>query len=369
MNQMNRHWIFNRRLDLSLLLLPVWLCWLVFFLLPKRWVNIDLPLWTWVVFILGLDVSHVWSTLFRTYLDPAEFSQHKKTLCLTPVLVLMVCFGIALFLRDWFWRALSYFAVFHFVKQQYGFMILYKAKAGDFTPKSLSDSSIIYLATLYPMVFWHLSPDRNFSWFIENDFFRLSDMVSDMQWILDICNLLYWLLILAWVRQEFLIYRKNRSNASIGKILWVLTTAANWYLGIVFFNSDLVFSISNVVAHGVPYLVLINWYVIRKKRILATGEKPYTFRWRWIGWIFGGSLFLAFIEEYGWDVLINREKQAFFTIFLPYTLSLTAIPTIQAAVLSVLILPQVTHYVIDGGIWKNNEKNPHLNQILSIDRS
>jgi len=123
------------------------------------------------------------------------------------------------------------------------------------------------------------------------------------------------------------------------------------------------------VAHGVPYLVLINWYVIRKKRILATGEKPYTFRWRWIGWIFGGSLFLAFIEEYGWDVLINREKQAFFIVFLPYTLSLTAIPTIQAAVLSVLILPQVTHYVIDGVIWKNNEKNPHLNQILSIDRS
>jgi len=226
-------------------------------------------------------------------------------------------------------------------------MILYKAEAGDFTPRSLSDSSIIYLATLYPMVFWHLSPDRNFSWFIENDFFRLSDMVPNMQWILDTCNLLYWLLILVWLGQEFLIYRKNRSNVSIGKILWVLMTAANWYLGIVFFNSDLVFSISNVVAHGVPYLVLINWYAIRKKRILATGEKPHTFRWRWIGWIVDGSLFLAFIEEYGWDILMSREKQAFFASFLPYTLSLITTPTIQAMVLSILISPQVTHYVID----------------------
>ena len=80
-------------------------------------------------------------------------------------------------------------------------MILYKAEAGDFTPRSLSDSSIIYLATLYPMVFWHLSPDRNFGWFIENDFFRLSDMVPNMQWILDTCNLLYWLLILVWLGQ------------------------------------------------------------------------------------------------------------------------------------------------------------------------
>ena len=237
-------------------------------------------------------------------------------------------------------------------------MILYKAEAGDFTPRSLSDSSIIYLATLYPMVFWHLSPDRNFSWFIENDFFRLSDMVPNMQWILDTCNLLYWLLILVWLGQEFLIYRKNRSNVSIGKILWVLMTAANWYLGIVFFNSDLVFSISNVVAHGVPYLVLINWYAIRKKRILATGERPHTFRWRWIGWIVGGSLFLAFIEEYGWDVLMSREKQAFFASFLPYTLSLITTPTIQAVVLSILISPQVTHYVIDVVIWKTTKKSP-----------
>ena len=80
MSQMNYHWIFNRRLDLSLLLIPVWLCWLVFLFLPERWVTIDLPLWAWVVFILGLDISHVWSTLFRTYLDPVELSQHKKTL-------------------------------------------------------------------------------------------------------------------------------------------------------------------------------------------------------------------------------------------------------------------------------------------------
>ena len=237
-------------------------------------------------------------------------------------------------------------------------MILYKAEAGDFTPRSLSDSSIIYLATLYPMVFWHLSPDRNFSWFIENDFFRLSDMVPNMQWILDTCNLLYWLLILVWLGQEFLIYRKNRSNVSIGKILWVLMTAANWYLGIVSFNSDLVFSISNVVAHGVSYLVLINWYAIRKKRILTTGEKPHTFRWRWIGWIVDGSLFLAFIEEYGWDILMSREKQAFFASFLPYTLSLITTPTIQAVVLSILISPQVTHYVIDVVIWKTTKKSP-----------
>ena len=65
---------------------------------------------------------------------------------------------------------------------------------------------------------------------------------------------------------------------------------------------------------------------------------------------------------------MSREKQAFFARFLPYTLSLITTPTIQAVVLSILISPQVTHYVIDGVIWKNNEKtidelvNDHINK-------
>ena len=73
---MKGNWLFNRRTDLFLLGLPVWLCWIVFFLLPDRLIYIGVPLWVWVVFILGIDVSHVWSMIFRTYLDPEEFSRH-----------------------------------------------------------------------------------------------------------------------------------------------------------------------------------------------------------------------------------------------------------------------------------------------------
>jgi len=55
---------------------------------------------------------------------------------------------------------------------------------------------------------------------------------------------------------------------------------------------------------------------------------------------------------------MSREKQAFFASFLPYTLSLITTPTIQAVVLSILISPQVTHYVIDVVIWKTTKKSP-----------
>jgi len=38
----------------------------------------DTPEWTWVAAVLLIDVAHVWSTLFRVYLDPVEFRRRTK---------------------------------------------------------------------------------------------------------------------------------------------------------------------------------------------------------------------------------------------------------------------------------------------------
>jgi len=366
---MKGNWLFNRRTDLFWLGLPVWLCWIVFFLLPDRFIYIGVPLWVWVVFILGIDVSHVWSTIFRTYLDPEEFSRHKLTLCLTPIIIFVLSFGVAFLSSDWFWRILAYLAVFHFIKQQYGFMVLYKTRSEDFNRRQiLPDKWVIYLSMFYPLLYWHLAPKRNFSWFVENDFIFLHQWFqpSWLMFILNVFDVLYWLIILGWAGQEVWTKRKVGIGISTGKIIWVLTTAANWYLGIIFFNSDLVFSVSNVVAHGVPYLVLITWYIIRKKDLLHQVTLRYSVCVRWFFLIIGGSLLLAFFEEYGWDLFLNGEKRSFFSYFLPYYFELLTNPIARSLATAMLSLPQVTHYIIDGVIWKNNKKNPHLKPILEI---
>tara|TARA_B100001105_G_C22354586_1_gene427359 strand:- start:85 stop:1197 length:1113 start_codon:yes stop_codon:yes gene_type:complete len=366
---MKGNWLFNRRTDLFLLGLPVWLCWIVFFLLPDRLIYIGVPLWVWVVFILGIDVSHVWSMIFRTYLDPEEFSRHKLTLCLTPIIVFIFSFGVAFLSSDWFWRILAYLAVFHFIKQQYGFMMLYKTRSGDFNSQQvLPDKWVIYLSMFYPLAHWHLVPKRNFSWFIENDFIFFHQWFhhSWLMFMLNVANILYWLIILGWVGQEVWVMRKVGMGINTGKIIWVLTTASNWYLGIIFFNSDLVFSVSNVVAHGVPYLVLITWYVIRKRDLLRRVPLLRLIRVRWVLLIIGGSLLLAFFEEYGWDLFLNGEKRRFFSHFLPYSFEVLTNPIGRALATAILSLPQITHYIIDGVIWKNNKKNPHLKPILEI---
>ena len=71
----------------------------------------------------------------------------------------------------WFWRVLAYVAVLHFVRQQYGWLALYRACAGDQSRLgAIIDRSAIYLATLYPLLYWHAHLPRSFAWFMPGDF-------------------------------------------------------------------------------------------------------------------------------------------------------------------------------------------------------
>lgn len=349
------NWIFSKRYDLICLFFPVWGVWLVMFSLPATWITVEVPLWVWVIFVLGIDVSHVWSTLFRTYLDREEYLQHRKLLISAPILAFIGAAAIAAISMALFWRVLAYVAVFHFIKQQYGFMRIYKVKARDFKKQWLSDNLVIYLSMLYPMFFWHLNLDRRFSWFISGDFIQWQpEFISTIN---AIGALLYFLIIGFWLAQEF--YRTKVRSLPTGKVLWVLTTAGNWYIGIVYFNSDLVFTVTNVVAHGVPYLALILFYQQRKFQLKSRRIRKL----KYVLMVLAGVFLLALGEEYFWDLFVNKENGAFFAAFLPY---FDTVPALHWQVLATAILsvPQITHYIVDGFIWKNNEKNPYLKEAI-----
>jgi hypothetical protein len=84
----------------------------------------DTPEWAWVAGVLLIDVAHVWSTLFRVYLDPIEFRRRPGLYLLVPVAGLVVGVGLYALGSVVFWRCLAYLAVFHFVRQQYGWVML-----------------------------------------------------------------------------------------------------------------------------------------------------------------------------------------------------------------------------------------------------
>ena len=68
-------WLFGRGLDMLLFGGSALLAFVLVALgAATGLLTADVPHWVWIVCILSVDVAHVWSTLFRVYLDGAECS-------------------------------------------------------------------------------------------------------------------------------------------------------------------------------------------------------------------------------------------------------------------------------------------------------
>src|SRR5262249_771377 len=215
--------------------------------------------------------------------------------CLVPVVGLVVGIGLSSLGPIVFWRCLAYLAVFHFVRQQYGWVMLYRARCGERDRAGrLIDSAAIYLATIYPLVHWHAHLPRKFWWFLKGDFGTIPQLAEQL------LEPIYWPALGLYFARS--IWRRLAHGfANPGKDLVVLTTALCWYVGIVTFNSDYAFTVTNVVIHGVPYLVLIYWYAWVRK---TTEPRPPVNHTRTLGVFIAVVWALAFAEELLWDKFI-----------------------------------------------------------------
>jgi hypothetical protein len=333
----NNKWLFSREVDLSVFLGSAVVSLL---LLAVGWqlgiLHDDSPDWTWISAVLLIDIAHVWSTSFRVYFDAEEFRRRVWLYTLVPVAGYAV--GVALYSEGElvFWKALATVAVFHFVRQQYGWVALYRRKLGETSGATWwIDAAAIYLSTVYPLAFWMTSLPRNFNWFVENDFFALPEIVETILFPLYVLALTVY-----FGKSIYLYFAEGFLN--IGKDIVVATTAVCWYVGIVAFNSDYAFTVTNVIIHGVPYFALIYFYAKSRR---ATATKFYrALSNNWI--IFLATLWaLAYIEELFWHRGVWHEREFLFGAGW----NLTEWKTYLVPLLAV---PQLTHYVLDGFIWR-----------------
>ena len=336
-----RYWLFSAPVDLSVFLGSAVVSLV---LLAIGWqfgfLNDDSPDWTWVSAVLLIDVAHVWSTSFRVYFDAAELRRRVWLYTLVPIFGYAV--GVALYSEGEliFWKSLALFAVFHFVRQQYGWVKLYRAKLREKSRFSLFlDTAAIYLATVYPLAFWMTSLPRNFNWFVENDFFSLPQIVETVLFPI------YVFALAAYFAKLFYQY-STAGFLNIGKDIIVLTTAVCWYVGIVALNSDYAFTVTNVIIHGVPYFALIYFY---SKSRRETANRFYrTISSNWL--IFLATLWaLAYIEELLWNCGVWHEHEFLFG-------KSWSIDDWKIYLVPLLAVPQLTHYILDGFVWrrKNN---------------
>ena len=310
----------------------------------------ELPTGMWVVLIVGIDVSHVYSTVFRTYLDPRERARLPDLYKLFPIVAWAG--GVVLYSMGalYFWRALAYLAVFHFVRQQYGFMMIYGAR--NRTGSELIDKVAIYSATLYPLVYWHCH-DRVFHWFVESDFlsFRLPGLTH-------VGLALYVAILGAYAVVEFQSYRAT-GRVNIPKTLLLVSTALTWWVGIITFNNDVAFTATNVVAHGIPYLALM--WLYKRKEATLTRSPSLLFRLKGLPLYVGLLFTIGFIEEAFWDGLVWRDHYELFS----WIWKIGAPPEGALAFLvPLLVLPQLLHYVFDAFLWRLHTGDPQWRAVL-----
>lgn len=351
-------WVYSPAFDIAFILSPAVGVAAIVLLFPELFERAnDVPLWAWVVLVIGVDVAHVYSTLFRTYFDPEEFRARRALYLTVPFAawaggILLYLGGAALF-----WRALAYIAVYHFVRQQYGFMMIYaRDERTALLPSLWLDRLAIYLATIYPLIFWHAHP-REFSWFVEGDFVRLAQPVERIAFVVYLATLIVYL-----ARETVRTLATRRLNW--GKNLLLGGTVAAWYIGIVFTNGDLAFTFTNVIAHGIPYIALIWIYAYKKWRDRSAPSPAYRklFQPRFVPFYLAAILILAYGEEAVWDIFVWHDHCSAFLDCLG--LAGRAHDHVLLWLVPLLAVPQLTHYILDGFIWRIRKPDEGFKRLL-----
>ena len=354
-------WLFSARADLVAFVFAPMLAFALLGLAPLLGIGLrgSTPTWAWIACVVMVDVAHVHSTVFRVYLDTAEVRRRPMLYLGTPVMAYSL--GVLVhrtFGALGFWRTLAYLAVWHFVRQQVGWVALYRARGGergDLARKldAWLDPAAIYAATLYPLLAWHARLPRRISWFVAGDFVhgvpQLAASIAKPVWLA--------LLVLFVARQLQL--GIDRRGVNLGKVLVVLGTYATWWVGIVVCDSDYAFTVTNVLPHGIAYFVLIAAYSRRRyaDRSAAPAKLASSLLRFGFGAAFAVLVLFSFAEEGLWDRFVWHDHERLFGE--GHVLSTRAL----AFLVPLLALPQAVHYVLDGAIWKRRG-NPTLSRYL-----
>lgn len=321
------------------------------------------PPWLFLLAVVGVDVAHVWATGWRLLAGGNE--GNRRALLYGAIAGAAYVTGVVMHAISplLFWHVIAYTAVFHFIRQQYGWVALYRRKNGENeeTDGRISrriDSATIYGATLAPLLFWHTHP-RQFSWFVAGDF--LSGLPPRLG---DVALAAFALIFLVYLWKEASRLRLRR-RISWGKNLIVFTTILTWFLGIVVLDSDYAFTVTNVLVHGIPYFGLV-YVTSRRKAATRTGEGSPRGSLRFAGVLafLLPLLLIAFLEEWGWDRAVWHEHPGLFPgpTFQPG-------PLLLSFLVPLLALPQATHYLLDGFLWRIRPENATTSVALGLERA
>lgn len=353
-----RRWLFSRRFDVAMLLLPLLAALASLLTVHESWQG-TLPLWAFLFVIVAFDVTHVWATLYVTYLDREVLRKRWLLLTLTPLLAFGIAYRVHSHSSTLFWSILAYVAIYHFIQQQWGFIALYKSRNEEHSRIDYYlDRWTLWVGALGPVLLWHASPMRQFDWFNAGESFIFRLDASFRPEIIGTMGLFG----ATWIaRQAQVVLGGGRLNQ--GKVLWMVCSWVSWAVGIGLSVHPFVSAAFLNLFHGPQFLAIV-WYRgrhrFRRHPEATTPALSGIFRrGRWLIF-YAALLLLAVAEEALWDGAVWR-------VYLPDMLSLPDSAPEGVALsmwVALLSVPQISHYYLDAWIWKLDGSNPDLLSFL-----
>lgn len=288
---------------------------------------------------LGLSIGHQFSMGFRTYFDFDELKQRPLLYTSVPLLSFLLAFSVYSFGELTYWRVMSYIAIIHFIRQQYGFMAIFRRKSLGIKDRfAFMDTAFIYVSMLYPLLFEHINAPRAYSW---ADFDVIIPMYigSSEKFIFP----LYLLAGFLYLSKEVYLYLSTRHfNFEKNMVIW--GTALSWYVGLVATNADFSFFFATQIMHSIPYIALI-WMYENKK----TKGSKFLFSKRGIPFYISAILALAYVETGLWSSYSGDDLLPFFEVFKGFG---KLDPSLLRWLIPMITVPQLTHYFLDAFIWR-----------------
>jgi hypothetical protein len=315
----NNQWILGRpSFDFLGLVLPGYLG------LILVWLFADTAPAVMIIGFFGLvlvDSGHVYTTFFRgPFFEVNNLSKTLGSLL-----------GIFLFLFLWlyfqvpyFWPFITYFTLFHHVRQYVGLIKWYNKIDDYFDPLLIQ---FFYASVFVSIFLFHVNPEvTSFYYAIQGDVFYFPSFGA-YNFVLNVQFGIYFLYTI-YAAYIFLIKKEKPFKTHLFFI-----SAIVFYFLVCSMNraSELVF-LPLLFAHGIPYFLLI----LKSKGRLEPSLSKYK-----ILFIVFGFAFLFAIIEY----LLQENVVVFEYLKNP--------SVFQKVILAIFLTPLIFHYLIDGYIWKS----------------
>lgn len=347
---LRKSWISSPKFDLSFIVLPPLLGLIAGVIIASdnpvfRAIEVQL-----VVILVIIDLAHLISMWFRIYTSGTETKKDIRFYWLIYVGLIFIFYAIGYFRHfNKVFYFITYFAIFHNIKQNYGFYSIYR-KDETKNPKHIKFEKYFFNAVLYyPLIVWHMdikSFDNYWSVYFV-DLSSVKFMFYPLTAVL-LAGFGYYL--------KLSIEKYKNNDLSPTKLLFFFTVTAGWYGVMLVAKETIALFLAIISAHAIAYLFFV-WklYHLQIKKSVENISKKVVLK--------KNLFFISFVLIFGYiargfveTALQKNGLTGFWGRDFWHSLGQGNNSLFLVFLFTFPFATQVSHFIIDGFIWKQNRK-------------